>query len=96
MDEQYLVRIYADLMGTSESSARGVLMYVVPEGASTIERKPFEERQSFQNASGDEQCSIQRRLVTGFPKMPATRVSGDVVVKGNFGPTLSNGCGACI
>jgi hypothetical protein len=48
-------------------------MYVVPEeerAASTIETKPFEERQSFEVKAKTSRGSIQRRSVTRLPKAP--------------------------
>jgi len=75
MDEQSLVRIYVELMGTSESCARGVFMYVVPEEAravSMVEKKEFGERQRPKLEAKTSRDSIQRRPATRLPKVPTT------------------------
>jgi len=78
MDEQSLVKIYAELMGTSESCARSVFMYVVPEEAravSMVEKKEFGEHQGLKLKPKTSRDSIQRRSVTRLPKVQTTLAS---------------------
>jgi hypothetical protein len=46
-DEQSLIKLYMELTGENESHARGVLMFVLPDGEEVKTRNPDSTRPTF-------------------------------------------------
>lgn len=86
MDEQSLIRLYAELMEASESCALGVFMYVVPEKqqiATTMTKERLEgleECQRLESQSAKTSGTIRQRqpVTTGLPQLPVT-VTGAIL-----------------